>query len=495
MSTALVLGLGDSGLAMARWLAGAGHDVRVSDTRVAPPRLEDLRREVPTSEFVGGDWLPTLLDGVDLLALSPGLSPERKPLSSILAEARKRKLDIVGEIELFARELAHLATERGYRPQVIGVTGTNGKTTTTRLTGLLVERSGRRVAVAGNIGPTALDELRARLAAEDLPEVWVLELSSFQLASTVSLQCDAAAVLNITQDHLDWHGSMDAYAAAKQRIFAKGTVQVLNRDDPRVMAMARKGARVITVGSDAPNVHDSFGLLDTGGMTWLAAIDASEAPQRRRRAVADTELAVEIPPARYLMPADALLIRGRHNALNALVALALARAIDCPLAPMLHALREYRGEPHRVEPICVLQGVEYFDDSKGTNVGASVAALDGLGGEGRKLVVILGGDGKGQDFAPLAPAVGRHARAAVLIGRDAGAVRAALAAGAPGVPLFNAATLEEAVQRASEMAQPGDAVLLSPACASLDMFRDYKHRAQVFVDTVHELAAEAGQPC
>jgi UDP-N-acetylmuramoylalanine--D-glutamate ligase len=493
MARALVLGLGDSGLAMARWLAAQGRGVRVADTRAEPPQGSALAADCPAAEFVGGEFAETLLDDVDLVAISPGLAPAHAGVAALLKAAKVRKIEVVGEIELFARALARLKDERGYVPKLVGITGTNGKTTTTRLTGLLLERCGLRVAVAGNIAPSALDALREAIAADALPEAWVLELSSFQLATTRTLACDAAAVLNVTQDHLDWHGTMEAYAAAKARIFAPGTVQVLNRDDERALGMARKAATVVTFGAGAPAVANAYGLVLDNGMTWLAWAE-DLAPGRRRKPAGETAAPPELHLHR-LMPADALLIRGRHNALNALAAIALARAVGCALGPLLHALRSYRGEPHRVEPIATLGGVEYVDDSKGTNVGATVAALDGLGAEGRRLVVILGGDGKGQDFGPLAAAVARHARTAVLIGRDAAAIRAELERGAPHVPLVAAETLPAAVAAAAEAARPGDAVLLSPACASLDMFRNYVHRSEVFAESVRELAADMGQPC
>lgn len=494
MARALVLGLGASGLAIARWLAAQGREVVVADTRADPPQLAALRQQLPDAEFRSGEFQRELLDEVDLLALSPGLSPTKSPAAPLLKAAAARKIEVVGEIELFARELARLKAERGYAPTVVAVTGTNGKTTTTRLAGLMIERSGRRVAVAGNIGPAALDVLRERIAADDLPEVWVLELSSFQLATTRSLRCEVAAVLNVTDDHLDWHGSVDAYAASKARIFTTGTVQVLNRDDPRVAAMARKSSRVVTFGAGLPSTSDAYGIAVEQGIAWLAwAEDVS--PSARRRKVAEESAALPELHLHRLMPADALRIRGRHNALNALAALALARVVGCPLAPLLNALRDYEGEPHRVQLIATVADVQYYDDSKGTNVGATVAALEGLGAEGRQLVAILGGDGKGQDFTPLASPLARHARAAVLIGRDAAKIRAALEVQGSEVPLTDADTLEHAVGAAARLAHAGDAVLLSPACASLDMFRDYVHRAQVFVDSVRELAAEAGQPC
>lgn len=493
--TAVVLGLGQSGLAMARALAGGGATVRVADTRAEPPMLAALRAELPQVPFSGGAFDSSLLDGASLLALSPGLSPTHSAAAPLVSAAKKAGIDVVGEIELFARALARLKETRGYAPRIVGVTGTNGKTTTARLAGRLIERSGRSVAVAGNISPTALDALRESMRADRLPDTWVLELSSFQLATTRSLACDAATVLNVTQDHLDWHGSFDAYARAKARIFAPRTVQVLNRDDPVVAAMARKSSPLVTFRLQPPAQPDEYGLLSDGGITWLAYAEDLAHGHRRRRAEGEQEAAAEQLYVHRLMPADALAIRGRHNAGNALAALALARSIGCPLAPMLHALRTYRGEPHRVQLIATVGGVHYYDDSKGTNVGATVAALDGLAAEGLRLVVILGGDGKGQDFSPLAAPLARCARAVVLIGRDAAIIEQAIGgAGAP-CPTVHAASLPEAVEAAAAMAREGDAVLLSPACASLDMFRDYVHRAEVFAEAVRERSLQEGQPC
>jgi UDP-N-acetylmuramoylalanine--D-glutamate ligase len=301
-------------------------------------------------------------------------------------------------------------------------------------------------------------------------------------------------VLNLTQDHLDWHGSMQAYAQAKARIYGQQSLMLLNRDDPLVMAQLPAAVTVKgrapqvrahqTFGADLPQRAGDWGLEGVSGMTWL--VRAAEADETLKRRKGEQEEPVHI---QRLMPAEALLIRGRHNACNALAALALATAAGCPLAPMLHGLRQYRGEPHRVEPIGVIAGVEFFDDSKGTNVGATVAALKGLGAE-RRVVVILGGQGKGQDFTPLAAPVAEHARAVLLIGRDAPLLRQALQT--TGVDLHDATDLPQAVQLALGLAQPGDAVLLSPACASFDMFRDYGHRAEVFRQAVVELAQEQG---
>ena len=571
--TVLVLGLGDSGLAMARWCARCGAHVRVWDSREQPPQARALREAVPQAELLTGPLPASAVEGVARVLKSPGLAPHDERIAPALEEARRRGVPVQGELDLFAQALAALEQERRYAPAVLAVTGTNGKTTTASLTALLVERAGKRVALAGNIGPTMLDTLARALdeepldetvaadavpagdeaaahtqqppvepieqpgvepaddpdapspAAADaqegvplelsppaapapvfraLPEVWVLELSSFQLDGVQGFEPSAAVVLNLSQDHLDWHGSMEAYAAAKARIYGRESVMVVNREDPLVEAMVPppvpgKGRfarpverRVVRFGLDAPTRPGDFGLIVENGMAWLVrAMEADETLRLGRTRKRDDE--EEVLHIQRLMPADALRIRGRHNAANALAALALATAIGCPLAPMLHGLREYRGEPHRVESVAIVGEVEYFDDSKGTNVGATVAALQGLGEERApaRLAVILGGDGKGQDFAPLAEPIARHARYVATIGRDAPAIEQALAA--TGVPVERHETLQAAVRACAARTQPGDAVLLSPACASLDMFRNYAHRAEVFVTEVQALAAERGE--
>ena len=490
---ALVLGLGESGLAMALWLARNGASLRVADTRAEPERLAALRRALPQAEFIGGPFHADLIGAADFIAVSPGLAPQRE-LAAIVPAARERNVPLWGEIELFAQALAALKEERGYAPKVIAITGTNGKTTVTSLVGLLCQRAGLTVRVAGNISPAALDVLRDVLEQDQLPQAWVLELSSFQLHTTFSLQADAATVLNLSQDHLDWHGDMASYAQDKARIFGAHTVRVLNRDDAAVMRMADPAATVVTFGTDQPTEVDCFGLENARGIFWLtAAAPAEDPPERKRK---KNEAPAPIPfIAKHMMPADALKIRGQHNAANALAALALCRAIGLPFAPLLYGLREYQGEPHRVELVAAIDGVEYYDDSKGTNVGATAAALNGLGksfgGADQRLLLIAGGEAKGQDFAPLAEPVARYARAVLLIGRDAPAIRAALAGS--GVDLIDCETLPLAVQRARELAQAGDAVLLSPACASFDMFKNYGHRAQVFVDAVRDIALAQGQ--
>jgi UDP-N-acetylmuramoylalanine--D-glutamate ligase len=488
----LVLGLGLSGLAMARWCVRCGAQVTVADTRDEPPQLAALREQMPQAKFIGGAFGAALLEeGVNAVYRSPGLSPEQ--VAPVVTAARERGLVTGGELSLFSAALSQLRAQQDYAPAVLAVTGTNGKTTVTALTGQLVERAEKPVAVAGNIGPTLLDTLAEKIDASALPQVWVIELSSFQLDAALDFEPTAAALLNLTQDHLDWHGTMEAYAAAKARIFGKQGLMILNREDPLVIKLAPEPVRLkggkyeqrpyITFGGDMPKRPGDFGIEVVNGMAWLVrALEADETQKRRK----DEEEELHF---QRLMPADALRIRGRHNAVNALAALALAGAAGCPLGPMLYGLREYRGEPHRVESVGIIKQVEYFDDSKGTNVGATVAALQGLGAE-RKVIVILGGDGKGQDFSPLAAPVARHARAAVLIGRDAPLIRAVLEGGS--VPLIDAGSMEEAVALATQQAQPGDAVLMSPACASFDMFRNYPHRAEVFCAAVRAIADDAG---
>ena len=500
--TVLVLGLGDSGLAMARWCAAHGAQLRVWDSRDAPPQAGALAAELPLALRLAGTLGSDALEGVSLVLKSPGLAPEDARIAPLLAEARGRGLAVLGELDLFVQALQQLRETQGYAPQLLAITGTNGKTTTTAMTALLVERAGRRVAVAGNIGPTLLGTLSARL--EDLPDVWVLELSSFQLEGggqgVRGFEPTAAVVLNVTQDHLDWHGSMAAYAAAKARVHGARSVMVVNRDDPGVEAMVpppaehkgrakdRPAARtVIRFGLGAPQHPGDFGLVEDHGVAWLVrALPADETVKPRKAELEEMHL-------QRLMPADALRVRGRHNAANALAALALATAIGCPLAPMLHGLREYAGEAHRLQFVAAVDGVEAYDDSKGTNVGATVAALEGLGADKApaKIVVILGGQGKGQDFSPLAAPLARHARAVATIGRDAAAVEAVVQ-GLP-LPLQRHASLEAALAWCFAQARPGDAVLLSPACASLDMFRNYGHRGEVFAQAVQALARERGQ--
>jgi UDP-N-acetylmuramoylalanine--D-glutamate ligase len=448
---ALVLGLGDTGLSVAKWLARERASPRVADTRAAPARAAELAAAVPGAELHRGAFTSALLDGVDLLCLSPGLSLGEP----VVREAVGRGIPVLGDIELFAWRV------RGEpRSTVVAVTGTNGKTTVTALTGHLLRTAGVDCEVAGNIGPAALDALMKRIDAGGLPAVWVLELSSYQLETTWSLEPDAAAMLNLTEDHLDRYASLDEYGAAKARIFMGRGARVLNRDDPRSAAHALADRSCLTFGVGAPSAAHELGVVTVDGADWIA--------QGR-----DPLLRVEELP-----------IHGWHNVANALAALALCRAVGVERSALVPGLRSFRGLPHRLERVAERRGVSWYDDSKGTNVGATIAALNGLA---RRTVLILGGEGKGQDFAPLAQPIARFARRVLLIGRDAPQIERALAGA--GVPLERCATLEAAVERAARCAQPGDAVLLSPACASFDMFRDYKHRGEVFAAAVRALGS------
>jgi UDP-N-acetylmuramoylalanine--D-glutamate ligase len=514
----LILGLGESGIAMVKWCLRHGAQTRLVDTRERNTLNEKQRAQLSELEFAGlkdmhfGSWNASMLDHIDVIGISPGLSPITEPAQSILAVAQEKGIQVWSEIEFFAHGIAALELESiteavdhegwTYQPKIIAITGTNGKTTTTALVGQLSERAGKTVAVAGNISPAALDKLMACLDSadglQDLPELWVLELSSFQLHFTYSLNPSAATVLNLSQDHLDWHGDMQAYATAKAAIFGPSSICIVNRDEielNRLLSSQLEDRQIIHFGSSRPDEPGSFGIErdpQAGGIDWLvwAEVDEDaelEKPKRRRKGVV-----AEAEPLRLkrLIPADALRIRGKHNALNALAALALARAVGLPLNKLLHGLREYRGEPHRVQSVAVIRDVEYVDDSKGTNVGATVAALNGLGDTAgaKKIWLIAGGEGKGQDFSPLFDPVQRFAKGVLLIGKDAPRIADALQA--TGVAVERCETIAVAVKTASERADSGDVVLLSPACASFDQFKDYVHRAAVFVSEVEELGMQ-----
>lgn len=467
---ALIVGLGASGLACAHHLKRRGWRIRAADTRTSPAGGERLRADMPEADVRTGGLPESLLDGVSLVVMSPGLSVHFGAAAPLVAEAGVRGIEVVGEIELFARALADLKDRTGYRPVVIGVTGTNGKTTTTTLVAKMAAQGGRRVTAAGNIGPNAVTELDKALDAGVLPEVWVLELSSFQLDTTSSLRCTSAAILNVTEDHLDWHGGMRAYADAKGRIFKPDTIRVVNREDEETLRLA-EGGTMRTFGGDAPARAGEYGLAKgADGLLWLSKLDGD---------AAETTL---------FCPEKSLLIAGRHNAMNALAALALIEAAGLPVGPALAALASYRGEPHRVERVLDCAGVTFIDDSKGTNVGAVAAAVKGFAAQGRRILIILGGDGKGQDFSPLAHALSGTTGAVALIGRDAPVIEAALRT--TGIPMARLETLEEAVRWLWARRAEGDVLLLSPACASWDMFRDYAERSARFIACACAIAAE-----
>ena len=440
----LILGLGDTGVSCARYLASKGARVRAADSRAAPPGLAAAREAVPGLAADLGPFRAQSLEGVDTVAASPGVALGEP----ILREAAARGVEIVGDVEIFGREVARQAPGT----PVIGVTGTNGKSTVTALAGEMARAAGRRTVVAGNIGLPVLDALLEAEAAGH-PDCYVVELSSYQLETTSSLSLASATMLNLTQDHLDRYGSMESYAQAKARIFRHCEVRVLNRDDAWSLGMA--GDDTVTFGLGEPRGEREWGLVEgqlVEGREPIASLD-------------------ELP------------LTGLHNAANALAAHALCRSAGMPREPLARALREFRGLPHRVERVAESAGVVFLDDSKGTNVGATVAALAGLAAPA---VLIAGGDGKGQDFSPLAPAVSAKARAVVLIGRDAPAVERALAG--TGVPVVRAITMDAAVDAAFALARRGDAVLLSPACASLDMFSSYKERGRAFAAAARALA-------
>ncbi len=456
----LVLGLGATGLSMARWLRAHGASVRIADSRVAPPNVDAIRTEMPDVAIDLGPFQRESFDAVDLMAASPGV-PLAEPE---VAAALSRGVPVAGDVELFAQSIDALCATRGVvRPPVIAITGSNGKSTVTEMAGCLCRAAGLETLVAGNIGLPVLDALRAmEQGVRPLPEAIVLELSSFQLETTASLRTDAAAVLNLSEDHLDRYAGMAEYGRAKARIFLGARVAIVNRDDAATLAMPPAELTVRTFGTTAPAGDRDWGLVPDGGDAWLAE------------------------GTRRVMKASALVVAGKHNAANALAALALVRAAGIDDPRMIAALARFPGLPHRVEFVAEIDGRRFYDDSKGTNVGATVAALTGMR---EPVVLIAGGDGKGQDFSPLGPAAATHARAVVLIGRDRDLIAAPLAA--HGVRHERADDMDDAVHRAFDVSETGDAVLLSPACASFDMFRNYEHRAQVFRDAVVQLGVRS----
>ena len=438
----LVVGLGKTGVSCARYLRAQGVSVAVTDSRANPPGLAELRRELPEVQVFTGGFQPPIFAAAAELVVSPGV-PVAEPL---IQEALARGVPVLGDVALFARAA---------RAPVCAITGSNGKSTVTTLLDLMAQASGRRVAVGGNLGEPVLDLLN------DAVELYVVEVSSFQLETTPQLHAKAAVCLNISPDHLDRYPSLDAYVAAKARVYGDAEVAVINRDDPRVCAMPRKAGREIGFTLGGPASGD-YGLGHRDGVPWLSR---------------GTE---------PLMPTDQVLIPGRHNLANALAALALAEACALDLEACLEALRRFRGLDHRSQLVTERRGVRWFDDSKGTNPGATVAALEGLvpPGAGHRAVLIAGGDGKGADFTPLRRAVDRTARAVVLIGRDAPRIAEALKGRAE---MRRATDMAEAVALAAELARPGDCVLLSPACASFDMFENYEHRGRAFAEAVRGL--------
>src|SRR5262249_27198137 len=460
----VVLGLGDTGWSMTRWLTRHGAQVRVADSRAEPPHAGALARELPDVALARGRFTDATLQGADLIALSPGIDRREAPIARAIAHG----VPVVGDVELFAQALEPLITHHSslVAPKVIAITGSNGKSTVTAMAGAMCRAAGQDMIVAGNIGLPVLDALAAIEGGARPPQIFVLELSSFQLESTASLAPDAAAMLNLTEDHMDRYDGLDSYAAAKARVFNGNGVQVLNRDDRWSMSMARAGRTILTFGRGAPRTEDEWGIARVGGDRGNAVHGVLSLMRGTRRPLAPAE-----PP-----------VQGLHNAANALAAHALCHAVGLPDEPAATALKSFTGLPHRLQKVAEIEGIDFYDDSKGTNVGATAAALNGME---QTVVLIAGGDGKGQDFGPLAAAVAGRARAVVLIGRDAPVIEKALETS--GVRCERATGMDQAVRQAYACAGRGDAVLLSPACASFDMFRDYVHRGEAFIAAVRRL--------
>ncbi len=436
MPRAVVIGLGKTGLSCARFLVDRGFEVVVMDSRDTPPGLNELRQELPELALVLGRFDAGQIERADLLVVSPGVSLKTPVLAAAIAAGKQA----IGDIELFARYAG---------APLVAITGSNGKSTVTTLLGEMAQYAGQRVRVGGNIGTPALELLQG-----EAPDLYILELSSFQLETTHSLNPAAAVVLNVSQDHLDRYEGMVEYADAKAGIYAGDGVMVINLDDPVVAGMHRSGRRSIGFTLNKPQDEGQFGLLEHDGQLWLAR--GSE----------------------RLLPASRLRLAGRHNIANALAALALGTAVGLPMAAMLAVLPEFIGLAHRCQWVAQTHGVTWYNDSKATNVGASVAAIEGMPG---RVVLIAGGQAKGQDFAPLKEAVEQHCRAVVLIGEDAAQIQEALA---DCVPVTQAENMADAVGQAKRMAEAGDSVLLSPACASFDMFSGFEERGRQFAAAV-----------
>jgi UDP-N-acetylmuramoylalanine--D-glutamate ligase len=434
----LVVGLGATGLSCARFLAGRNVEVAVTDSRDQPPAVDLMREELPDVALFLGGFDKEVFARAERIVVSPGVSMHE----DLIADALRRGVEVIGDIELFARSA---------KAPVIAITGSNGKSTVTTLVGEMARRAGRQVRVGGNIGVPALDLINATE-----PDLYVLELSSFQLETVASLRCHAAVVLNVSPDHMDRYPSFDDYARAKQRIYACATVQVVNRDDRRAAALASGGERQVSFGLDAPEGSD-FGIVETGSGPWIAG---------------DGEPWMAVSQVR---------IAGRHNLSNALAALALGEVAGLERQAMMQVLCEFQGLPHRTQWVAERDGIAWYNDSKATNIGATLAAVQGFDGP---LVLIAGGQGKGADFAELAAGLDQRVKAVVLIGEAAGEIRQAIGAR---IAVREAGSMHEAVGFAAQLAQAGDLVLLSPACASFDMFDNYEHRGQVYMQAVREL--------
>ncbi len=440
---ALIVGLGETGLSCAKYLAAQGAQLAITDSRQYPPALERVREQLPDVALFLGKFDSSVFANADMLVVSPGVPIATRQIQQAIAAGRH----VLGDVELFAQATA---------TPVAAITGSNGKSTVTTLLGLMANAAQIKTAVGGNLGKPVLELLDPSVA------LYVLELSSFQLETTHSLKPKVATVLNVSADHMDRYQDLDDYAATKEKVLAGAEVSVLNADDSRVMAMQGTGKTLYFTLSE-PKDDNWYGLCQIDGDSWLCH------------------------GAQTLIRADELLIPGKHNQANALAALAMGEALGLPMDVMLAVLRTFRGLEHRTEYVARIQEVDWYNDSKGTNPGACIAALEGLDqADGSRTVLIAGGDCKQADFSELGSVLGRCTRAVVLMGRDADQIAQILPAD---LIRKTAADIREAVSVAAELAQPGDRVLLSPACASFDMFDNYQHRGDVFKAEVGRLAS------
>lgn len=489
----LIFGLGASGLATAKWAVAQGLSIKLVDTRLEPPNLSAwqafIEEHQVSYEFGKTGVQPYDLEGFDALFISPGLSPHDTHVQAWLDLAKDKQVEVMSEIELFARALVKAEQLNDYRPYIIAITGTNGKTTVTTMVRDMLQASGIHAVAAGNISPAVLEAWL--IHQDELPQAWVLELSSFQLVFTKSLKVHVATILNVTQDHLDWHQDMQEYFDAKAKLLEMSEVIVLNRDDA-LFANYIESTRYkqLNFGMSKPAYVGDLGVMMSEGMSWLVEAQEEsyalpERPNKRKPSLfIERALGREVA----LMPVEAIPVKGTHNTQNAMAALLLCRALGLPWKGLLQALSQYHGQPHRTAFVRTIREVDFIDDSKGTNVGSTVAALNGLA---RSTVLILGGVGKGQDFTPLQAPIQQYVRAVITLGQDAPMIETAIVPA--GKPIYRVASMQEAVEVAMQQAQCGDQVLLSPACASFDMFSGYHHRGECFVDSVHSLALDLGE--
>lgn len=494
----LIIGLGQTGVAAAQWCLSNGLSVRIADTREQPPgmaQLETYKNSKLLSFNLGvQSFDPGLLKNIDTLIISPGVSLNDKHISPLVRSAQEKNINIIGEIELFALTL-NILRKQSYAPKILAVTGTNGKTTVTDMAEQIISDNGYKVMAAGNISPCAIQALQNAIENNELPQVWLLELSSFQLVTTRSLKIDCSSILNISQDHLDWHGGFTEYAKAKLRLLQMSKHWIINRDDDLLKQYIedyicqendiKHGLLDIqtqptnSFGSNAPVYAGDIGIEILNGMSWFTYIDNKD--------IQNTVDNTQAKNTQNLMPVNAMLLRGMHNAMNAQCAMLLANSLGIQPQNCLPTVRAYLGQNHRMEYVNSIDGVDFINDSKGTNVGASVAALNG---SESPVILIAGGLAKGQNFDQFAIAIKEKAKYVVLIGQDAQQIADLIK---EDIGFEYSQTLEDAVSKAFNMAKSGDTVLLSPACASMDMFDSYMQRGDSFKQAVMQIALQKGQ--